>query len=749
MKNNFQTIISNELKKLIVFVLIFGTVCFGLLSSLKTKADTDFIGDGTYNFTCGQRIQLNNGVILETQCSSPYGINHVYFNAYDSNLNSLDQVGGFDQENLPRTNSYTLGSYSFRITINSISVNQSVFNISGIFLSTKTYCTSWTYSDWGGCVNNQTTRTISTSSPAGCTGGNPILYKPCPDANNALYIGDATYSLAQGDRIKLNNGITVEPIYSTVGSGDNIVYYIAFKVYDSNSNYLGTSDNIRAGITQRLVVANYIFQAYITSVGKQEDNIWRSTISLSSINNLYTGDGTYTFTEGQKVKLNNGAIIQPVYSVTGSGNYEFQNINFKVSDSYSNYLGTTNITRVGWTEQYWSVGGYMFQSSISNLGALLGNWSGTITLTSLTQLPTCTSWTYSNWSTCTNNQQTRTILSSSPINCIGGNPTLTQSCNTNSNAISNVQITTTQNSATITWDSVNSYKSYILWGMKNTDNDINTVVQDLAYTTSHALTINNLAPNTTYYFKIDYGAIYNGKTESQIYQFTTLNTSNNPISNVNVITTHNSAKITWNSSEPSKSYILWGTNNTDNDIGRVVQNLAQTTIHELIINNLAPNTTYYFKIDYGAIYNGKTESPILLFTTRKQITNPDKALSNKLRGKLLLDVEDKGRIWYINPGDSQKYEITFGNAMSLFKRFSLGISNKNLSEISEIKSTILGNKLKGKLLLQVEDRGRIWYIDQSGLKHEVTWTNLMDLFRRLSLGIDKNNLDKIQNGNIE
>lgn len=42
--------------------------------------------------------------------------------------------------------------------------------------------------------------------------------------------------------------------------------------------------------------------------------------------------------------------------------------------------------------------------------------------------PVCTSWTYSSWSNCTNNQQSRTIVSSSPDSCTGGSPVLTQSC---------------------------------------------------------------------------------------------------------------------------------------------------------------------------------------------------------------------------------------------------------------------------------------------------------------------------------
>jgi hypothetical protein len=50
----------------------------------------------------------------------------------------------------------------------------------------------------------------------------------------------------------------------------------------------------------------------------------------------------------------------------------------------------------------------------------------------------CTSFNYSNWSSCTNGIQTRTVLNSSPLNCTGGSPTLNQSC-----VSSNVITTTT------------------------------------------------------------------------------------------------------------------------------------------------------------------------------------------------------------------------------------------------------------------------------------------------------------------
>ncbi len=41
-------------------------------------------------------------------------------------------------------------------------------------------CTSFTYSAWGACQSNGTqTRTVTSSSPAGCTGGAPVLSQAC------------------------------------------------------------------------------------------------------------------------------------------------------------------------------------------------------------------------------------------------------------------------------------------------------------------------------------------------------------------------------------------------------------------------------------------------------------------------------------------------------------------------------------------------------------------------------------------
>jgi hypothetical protein len=45
---------------------------------------------------------------------------------------------------------------------------------------TPVTCTAFTYSAWGACQSNNTqTRTVATSSPAGCTGGSPVVSQSC------------------------------------------------------------------------------------------------------------------------------------------------------------------------------------------------------------------------------------------------------------------------------------------------------------------------------------------------------------------------------------------------------------------------------------------------------------------------------------------------------------------------------------------------------------------------------------------
>ncbi len=127
-------------------------------------------------------------------------------------------------------------------------------------------------------------------------------------------------------------------------------------------------------------------------------------------------------------------------------------------------------------------------------------------------------------------------------------------------------------------------------------------------------------------------------------------------------------------------------------------------------------------------------------------------LADQLSGKLLLQVESKGEIWYVNPDDNQRYEVTILNSLPLFRKFALGISTTDLNKIPMLQQSIskdFGLRLKGKFLLDVENKGRIWYVDFAGFRHEVKQENVLNIFQNLSLGISNENLAGIPIGILE
>jgi len=129
------------------------------------------------------------------------------------------------------------------------------------------------------------------------------------------------------------------------------------------------------------------------------------------------------------------------------------------------------------------------------------------------------------------------------------------------------------------------------------------------------------------------------------------------------------------------------------------------------------------------------------------------SLAAKLSGRLLLQVETNGYIWYINPKNNLRYLVSNDSALSIFKALSLGISEANLNLIPTKSSglkgnTALRNKLKGRFLLRTEKSGQITYVDLNGYRNDISQENLMAIFRSLSLGVSNANLRQIGIGEL-
>jgi len=58
------------------------------------------------------------------------------------------------------------------------------------------------------------------------------------------------------------------------------------------------------------------------------------------------------------------------------------------------------------------------------------------------------------------------------------------------------------------------------------------------------------------------------------------------------------------------------------------------------------------------------------------------SLASRLAGKILLQVEENGEAWYINPANQQRYFLGRPNdAFELMRKLGLGIANKDLEQI--------------------------------------------------------------------
>jgi len=183
-------------------------------------------------------------------------------------------------------------------------------------------------------------------------------------------------------------------------------------------------------------------------------------------------------------------------------------------------------------------------------------------------------------------------------------------------------------------------------------------------------------------------------------------------------------------------------------------------------------------------------------------------LQQKLKGYILLQVEENGEAWYINTEDQKRYYLKDGLiAYVVLREFGLGITNKNLNKIPvgvedrftdtdtdgdgltdkleeglatdinnpdtdgdgyndgiEVRNGYnplgtenmsfnynLVNQLKGKILLQVESRGEAWYINPTDGKRYYMQNGdaAYEIMRYLSLGITNQNLEQFQIGELQ
>ena len=118
-------------------------------------------------------------------------------------------------------------------------------------------------------------------------------------------------------------------------------------------------------------------------------------------------------------------------------------------------------------------------------------------------------------------------------------------------------------------------------------------------------------------------------------------------------------------------------------------------------------------------------------------------LGDKLKGRILLQVESNGETWYVSPKDSKRHYMANGDeAYKIMRNLGVGVTNKDLERIKSDDN--FAKQHSGKIFLQVEAHGEAFYIDVNGNVHYLkNGAEAYNIMRDLGLGITNNNLNKI------
>jgi hypothetical protein len=117
-------------------------------------------------------------------------------------------------------------------------------------------------------------------------------------------------------------------------------------------------------------------------------------------------------------------------------------------------------------------------------------------------------------------------------------------------------------------------------------------------------------------------------------------------------------------------------------------------------------------------------------------------LSDKLSGKILLQVEGVGQAWYIDPGTKERAFLGRpADAFRIMRELGLGISESSYNSFNGYAPS----RLSGKILLRVEANGEAYYVFPDDLKMHYLGrpADAFDVMREKGLGITDEDLNKV------
>lgn len=117
-------------------------------------------------------------------------------------------------------------------------------------------------------------------------------------------------------------------------------------------------------------------------------------------------------------------------------------------------------------------------------------------------------------------------------------------------------------------------------------------------------------------------------------------------------------------------------------------------------------------------------------------------LAERLSGRILLQVEDVGQAWYIDPSLNQRAFLGRpDDAFRIMRELGLGISENDYNSFNSIAPS----RLSGKILLRVEANGEAYYVYPIDLRLYYLGrpADAFRIMREKGLGVTNNNLNTI------
>jgi hypothetical protein len=117
---------------------------------------------------------------------------------------------------------------------------------------------------------------------------------------------------------------------------------------------------------------------------------------------------------------------------------------------------------------------------------------------------------------------------------------------------------------------------------------------------------------------------------------------------------------------------------------------------------------------------------------------------SRLRGYILLQVEQHGEAWYVQPTDGARYYMKDGpTAYQMMRKFGLGMTETDYARLAAGNTTLI-SRLRGRIVLRVQAHGEAYYIHPNGtVQYLRDGQAAYDVMRGMSLGISDRDLAAI------